>query len=305
MPTNHEVIKWFNSPEDLLAFCGLSSTQKANMEGGPSTRYSDFSGMPYDRALTTLRDGDASRVVLAKDLFDKVVMSEAATIGRDILLPAIVGNVPLVPAVIAGIPDNMLARSRIEMESAFAPIRIFYDCGVSEGVNQKQILERGIICLAFTMVMNTIRPIELYTVATVTPSYNSRGAVSVVTKIDTKPLDLARAVWMLSDVAYLRRLMFCATMAAIRDEITDETNYGLCQHKKTDYQPMHIKWPWDIVPTANGYIERIKLHLQLEPQDIYIKGGFLLDKGWNDPLQWINDMVRRHTQKTEQLIDYE
>lgn len=276
--TPREIIKWHESPEDFHAYCSNPLVRTAHESGSPNKETSDWGGANYDGALRGLLYGSLDRTVLAQELFDRVVSANIDTLGRDIVVNSVVGEIPNVPAVLAGMPESMLTRQRTQELSSYAPIRVIVDMFASWQITQQEFIRRGIAAIAFTMVMNTVRPIDLY-VAVTGGSYHLRGSsVAHMIRVDSRPLDLPRAVWMLSDPSFFRRLGFCSIMHELRPMQTER------------FQALN--YPDDCIPCSDKVG---KQWLKLEPQDIYIermlKGDILAVK---DPMKWVNNMIKQH-----------
>jgi len=97
------------------------------------------------------------------------------------LIERVVGFIPNVPTSIIGHPKNMWRRDMSEQENL---ITIYTEVVVSGGVSHKEMVQRGIALLAFVMVMQAVRPIELYTINMLG---GNKGCYGTVTKIETKP----------------------------------------------------------------------------------------------------------------------
>lgn len=283
-------VLWHHSPEEYIEFLERPElTAIIGMFNNPY-KVDSWCGVPYPQAIEKLRYGDDARAVLAQKLFDQIVTSDQITIGRSEMLPSIIGYVPNVPAVLAGQPETMLTRVRTDSYANNAPIRIFFDIGVSEGVELTKLIKRGVAALALTMVTKQYRPIELYTVSCSMPMltnmYKHYTTVHVV-KIETNPLDLQRAAWMLTDNAYTRRLGFHVSSYMVRDN-------------PTMMYRSWIKWGFDSVPTSDDYVLRAREALKLEPQDIFLKGGYFFDDlMMNNPVAWVNKMIEDNRQLAE------
>lgn len=276
-----KIVKWYDGPEAFHTYCSNPEVQRAHMEG--AVKYTtDWGGVNYSGALRDLVYGSVDRAQLAERLFNEVVEATMDTLGRNALVSSIVGDVPNVPAMLAGLPNSMFTRGIVDQKAQNAPIRIIVDVFASHMITQQQYIRRGVAALAFTMVMNTIRPIDLYVAITGSSMYIPRSAVAHVIKIDTKPLDLPRAVWMLSDPAFFRRLGFCSILHELRPY----------QHptKKRDYLE-------DTIPCTS---EDNAKWLRLEPEDVFIERLLYGDVlAVTSPIQWVNNMIKQHMSDIE------
>lgn len=290
---------WHDSPEEYADFLSNPVVKHSYQDG----KNDDWAGLSYKPALEKLRFGDDSRAILAEKIFQDVIESDIVTIGRPEILPSLVGSIPNVPAVIAGMPNNMLVRATSDAYSASAPIRIFIDTGISAGVEVPQLIKRGVAALAFTLVMKKIRPIELYSLIAYLPvpfsngmnsAYNSKYTAAInLVRIETNPIDLARSTWMLTDPAYARRLAFPTSVYILNDIM-----------KLPPDAYTSILWGFDSYPMSEHYIAQIRDALDLKPQDIFIKGGALDDKLMLDnPVAWINKMVMENKALSEQHME--
>lgn len=116
------------------------------------------------------------------------------------------GAIPNVPAFIAGHPLNMRRREKIE--NAAAPITIFCDIFASCSYTGEQITKRGAAVLALVRILSMRRPVELWLGGCAAHRSENGKLVAPVVKIDTAPLDLARAAYALTHPAFLRRVAF-------------------------------------------------------------------------------------------------
>jgi len=105
----------------------------------------------------------------------------------------VVGAVPNVPAFLAGHPQCMRRRERTMRDTA--PLAIYMDLTSSAGIDASDVEKRGIVLLALTRCLVEHRPVELW----VGSSLGQHGRSGTVAwRIDTAPLDLARAAFHIS-----------------------------------------------------------------------------------------------------------
>lgn len=111
----------------------------------------------------------------------------------------VVGALPNVPAFLAGHPQHMRRRERVSTRTA--PLAIFMDLTSSGMIDAKDVQRRGTVLLALTRMLVEHRPVELW----VGVALGNLGASGTVAwKIDTAPLDLARAAYHVSATAMSR-----------------------------------------------------------------------------------------------------
>lgn len=277
---NEKIVKWHESPEEFHDYCKQPGVRKSHESGNPGHKTTDWGGVNYDGALKNLIYGDVDRAELAVKLFDQVVAAQTDTLGRNLIMPAVVGTFPNVPAVIAGMPESMLVRQTTTQMASNAPIRIIVDLFASWQITAPQFIKRGVSTIAFAMVMNTIRPIDLYVAHTGGSMRLPGSSVAHIVKVDTKPLDLPRAVWMLSDPAFFRRLGFCSIM-----------------HELRPFQSASIgDYTEDCIPAARENRE----WLGLNKEDIFIERMYHGDiLAVQDPMKWVNTMILQHIENDE------
>lgn len=256
-------VKRFDSPEDYREFLLPARGYDGGSWGGS-----------WRVGCDKLLHGDTKNLARAMEIIDQMQDAHVFSEGLPVYAPAIVGSFANVPATIMGHPMDMFAKQSIQLESEVSPITIYVETVTSGGLSVAQLNSRGVACLAFALAMNNIRPVEIY----VTSSLGDGRKTSVIaTRIASSPMDMPRAVFMLTDEAYSRSL-----------------NFGAANHL-TGSNSMGSRWGWSGAPTDDEYIANMRKYLNMEPQDVYIPGGYLLDHDMlNNPIQWVKDMIAQH-----------
>lgn len=262
---SEDTIKRFDSPE---AFADWIAPSKFG-DGRTEDWYpSDFAGGTFKRCLANLNNGDLTHLDRAQKLIDKMptdIFSEE----RYILAPSVAGYIPNIPAAISGHPEAMFHRHTIESPNLTAPIRIFIETTVSAGLSHDELINRGVATIALVLALNKYRPVELFTASL---GYMGGKVYGVIVRVESKPLDMARAVYMLADPGYARQLAFTAMHT-----ISDRNNF-------------------ESIPLS---LDRRDI-CQCEDSDILIKGGHLIDKLMlTNPVAWVTKMVEEHTAQVE------
>lgn len=264
--------KRFDAPEHLHEYM---SAMKFRYNGENS-----FAGLPIEQALEKLVTGDMSAVDKVNDIISKIDISDMLTNNVVELQSSLAGFVPNIPAVISGAPETMYDLVNIEEPSINAPINVYIEALVSEALTDEQIFNRGIATLAFCMVMNMVRPIELYVIG-VSDVSGKDQYTGHVTKVASKPLDIARAAYMLTDKSFARRIAFTI-------------GYGDRGLGNTGW----LRFPFNRSPATPEYKLAMREFLDMSPEDIFIQGGHLFEPAMlNDPIAWVNDMVRKHSNR--------
>ena len=122
----------------------------------------------------------------------------------------VTGSVPNVGAYLAGSPTAMRFRRSSREESA--PLGIVFDGTTSGGISDSDMTKRGVVVLALVRMLAMRRPVELWLAAGLGGS-NSQGSW-VATRLETAPLDLARACYALSNPKATRVLGYSAIYGA-------------------------------------------------------------------------------------------
>jgi hypothetical protein len=156
------------------------------------------------QTMTRARYGDAKRVALADDMLAKLENAVGFEARRWRAVDAVAGGVPNVPAYLSGAPLAMRRRARV-MDAA-APLTIAIDLGVSQSVNDRTIARRGAAALALARIAAGSRPVALWVYFAA--QSGGDGDAMLAVKLDTAPLDVARAAWLLCAPEALRRAGF-------------------------------------------------------------------------------------------------
>jgi hypothetical protein len=190
----------------------------------------------------------------------------------------VVGAVPNVPAFLAGHPQCMRRRQRAMRDTA--PLAIFMDLTSSAGIDAKAIQKRGIVLLALTRLLVEHRPVELWVGTGLGGSGSFRrsdsDAVSatVAWRIDTAPLDLARAAFHISSVGMARGFGYKMAHAELN-------------------MP-HGAWPFGNhglhCRTAEQRLKQVFAGQEL----LYIPPIYLGDPMTNDPVAWVKRVLAQY-----------
>lgn len=271
-----DIVKRFDSPEDYAAHLERNCKGYVHDYGGD-----DWQGYDWNKALRVLREGDLTNVAAAEKIIADMHDANIFSSGIPLPVRSVVGYSPCVPAAITGHPRSMYTRNRSETLSLNSPISIYVETTVSAGVSHSELMSRGIAVLAFAMAMNITRPVSLYTASIGKPNSSSSGSV---VRINTSPMDLGRAAYMLTNASYCRQLAFAAMKEA--------APYGR--------QSNYISWPWDMMPRDGVYQASMREMLGMEGDDVLIYGGHLFDDLMRtNPVQWVKDMLAKHSGNQE------
>ncbi len=169
-----------------------------------------WAGGTLSEALRKTREGDLAGVAASEALLAKFESLSFPTYRRE-WYNEVAGHVANVPAFLAGHPQAMRRRRRAE--NSAAPITVFVDLFASCAFTQEQITTRGAAVLALVRLLAMHRPVTLYAAFATTSysgrrSHNGRTTACVAVKLDTAPLDLAHAAYVLTSPLFLRQVLF-------------------------------------------------------------------------------------------------
>lgn len=273
-----DVLRRFNDLSELYTYA-----KEAHFNHQTATHYgAPFCGGTYREALDTLASGDLSSVAAAQKIIDQMRDQLIFADQHRVVAPAIVGFAPHVPHAIIGHPKTMLNFIPSEMISSTTPINIYAMVNVSAWLSDSQVLSRGIAILSLVLALSQSRPVDLY-VGSCSCALDTPTVYGSITRIDTRPLDLAHAAWMLTSTLAIRGLLLTTSRQIAGDASSRR------------YSVPHAYCG----PTAPTYEPSLRSLIGMAPQDILIKAGSSLDKAMLDnPIKWVKDMIKAHTTLT-------
>ena len=223
--------------------------------------------MGKEESIRCIRQGDLSGVSKSDQFMAKLEDQIFVGTGYKNIYD-VVGAIPSVPAYIAGVPECMRRRHRVATESS--PLAICVDLTSSGGIDANHVMTRGTAILALVRLLSSIRPIELYA----NVALGRQGfACEIVCKIETAPLDLARAAHILTHPSVSRGL-----------------GYAICQQRFRSGG----HWPFDLIDTHRRTARESLMRI-LPCQDLlYMPPVFARDNAINNPVQWIKTMLKQY-----------
>lgn len=198
----------FDSVSEMVDFANIYEIDSRRH----SMQFADMgmtAGVTHKQAAKKMVSGDLALAAKSDALLAKFETAEL-TAGRHRWIDDTAGGVPNVPAYIAGQPLAMRNRRRIADERA--PIKVVVDVGAAGEITPAEIEGRGAAILALVRVLSIGRPVELWACAGLDADASRNASWSFV-QIDTAPLDLARAAFILTHPAAIRRIFWACAMA--------------------------------------------------------------------------------------------
>lgn len=224
------------------------------------------------QALVRRSDAVLSRIELIEQLADAAPQSERC----------VTGGLADVPAYLQGSPVAMRRRTRREDK---APVTIVVDATTSWGISSEIIERRGVAVLALLRKLEAEgHAVTLWVGFAGMP----RETTLIAAPIQTQPLDLARACWILSDSDYQRQAMFTACRKAGGTSAT-------------------ISWPWNM---GSAWAEDTELQarawgeaLRVDPSEVQVVPPVYLseaDKFSSDEAaaEWVNTAYAQAVQRS-------
>lgn len=277
------IIQHFDSPEAFGDWVIAQWHKQSSINHAKDN--DDWAGLPMQQAADVLRDGSIEHLARAEEIISKLDIDDVMSLSKPVLQSSVVGYIPNVPAYIAGRPDSMYNRGWIEEPNAVAPLSVYVETSVSAGVSQKKIINRGIAVLAFVLAMESVRPVDLYTINPMSQSRSGSNSYIPIVRVASRPMDLGRAVFMLTNVAYSRRLSHAAVNA-----MSGDRSGGYVQWLEHDH----------LGPDSERYEKTVRDMVKMAPDDVLLKGGHLHDQLMlTNPVQWVQDMINKHRAGTQ------
>lgn len=253
----------FDGTSELVAF---ARQHKAYHSGRRNSFWDDMSGSD---CLDCVQNGDLSRVA-ESDKFLEQFESQALPSATHEIIANVVGGIPHIPNYLAGVPESMRYRRKSNAESA--PLAIIVDLTSSAGIKSDDIRKRGVALLAFTRAISAKRPVELWAVA----GLGGDGATKAYwagCRLDTAPMDLARACPTLASTAFPRNVL-----------------YRICRHHGSNG-----KWPYNGGALNAETTEKVFRPAMPHVADMLcVPGVYLTDPLIRNPVKWINDRLEEY-----------
>lgn len=215
--------------------------------------------------LRFTRDGDVSRVAASDSMLAQMEQYEFSR-PRPQWETCRAGSVPNVPAYLAGSPASMLRRSR-ELSSR-APVAVVVDLVSSGAISARLLEKRGAAILAFVRAISMQRPVELWAANYL--QANQTNASLILARIETAPLDLARAAFILGSAAYSRGLLY---------------EYARKHHA------FNGAWPFANEKTRATIGDAARLALPHITDIVAIEAPYGTDDSFTNPEKWIADQL--------------
>jgi hypothetical protein len=227
---------------------------------------------------TKLVKGDNSRVRMSDELLTKMEAVHAPR-AKYTQIYDVAGSRPDIGRFLAGDPINM--RRRVKRPTDEAPLAIVADIMISAGISAEKQARRGAAVLALVRALGDIRPVTLYAMSGVD---SSDGAIYNLIRMDTQPLDLSRASFLLQSAGVARCAAFAiANGYGFRGRWPYKRSVGAGAKKNS--------------PLYRDHVREILAGMIPEEQFLYVASGYLHDEHAADldtnPEKWLNAMIQQ------------
>jgi hypothetical protein len=271
----------FDSFGEFVAHCDkLPNSSRLNDGRMYDAKWQD--GLDFNQAVSKATTGDLSRVAASDALMSKLENLLDFDTSQMQTVDAMTGGIPNVAAYLAGSPINMRRRQRVMSQAA--PLNVIVDLGSSAGISSEQLARRGATILAFVRIMSAQRPVNLYLATAFSPNSARESTVAgVAVRVDTSPLDLARASYAISGAAFPRHMMYSA--------LIHETK---CNNHDS------LPFPYNDVSfyrrNLHAFWERF---VSVDSEETAVIGPLYLTDDFADPEKWLREMVGQYAQKAD------
>lgn len=168
----------------------------------------------WNEAMTALLTGDVANVAAAVAMERECEGLLDWSARKFVTVNSVAGGGALnVGAWLAGQPDIVRLRKRVEDDKA--PLTVVVANNSASGVSHKALVRRGMAILALVRLLSATRAVTLWSVAASPMAGPLNSGMAV--KIETAPLVLGHAAYILSDPSFARILGFAARETCHKD----------------------------------------------------------------------------------------
>lgn len=161
-------------------------------------------GDSSDSACRKAKSGDLAGVARSDALLERFERFAFET-ERQRWVDDVCGGFPNVPAFLSGHPLAM--RRRIADKDGAAPLAVIVDLTTSAGISADTIEKRGAAILALVRLLTMRRPVELWA-GVMTGATGNRNLCGVFCRLETAPLDLATAAYVMTSAGFPRAVCY-------------------------------------------------------------------------------------------------
>jgi hypothetical protein len=224
-----------------------------------------FGNVTRAQALAATAHGDNACAAASDAMLTEIETALDMPTPRTVTRLDVAGGIPCVPAHLAGAP--MAMRRRVRTMDEAAPLGIVVDVVCSGSISTRDMMKRGAAIVALVRLLCARRPVECWALAGSGAQGRTNGVFQWV-KIDTAPLDLARAAFILGHIGFARRI----TYATAKGEFGFDGG-----------------WPFGARLSPKGYSGIVAQALPHLGDSLLIPAPHIDDASITDPLAWIKE----------------
>jgi hypothetical protein len=261
------------------SIASLAYDWKANGKPKTHTNTSWYNDETADKTFRYAVEGDTSLVPVAENLLSQI--DTAIETPRLAWERSPAGAFCIVPDVLAGLPTPM--RRQVHVADERAPITILVCSTSSAGVDSVTLQKRGTTVLALTMALARIRPISLKILSILNGYHDRTGETIILADINTTPLDLSTACYVLTSCGFDRRMMH--DLSVYHNGFTGGWPKAFNYHNPKTYL--------DSLPSRLGF----------DPTNtLIIEPSKLSDYMLKYPIEWVNQQITKFTTNQEENL---
>jgi hypothetical protein len=267
----------FGSMSEFARFVETNATEasRKNQQHGNPSREAWAGGTYADAQRRAMGEGNPELGKLIERNLSAWNIDSLMSEGCSRWEPSRVGVMPIVPNVVAGIPETMLSQHTVH-EAARHPLTVMVDVGVSASVSAAEIAQWGAAVAALVLTLQRARPVELFISDSLGERSGKVTATIPIIRIGSAPFDPAQVGFALADVSLTRRLAFA--------------------YKWIHAPDPDIPWAWGLYAESEERTARIA-HLsgtELGPNFLFLTGVRSMDQQEvkKDPRAWIEKQLR-------------
>lgn len=190
--------------DKFILFDGLSELADFATDNAPNIECGFGGDMSTRESIAAIRNGNL-RAVAPSDAFMGNLESIMPASRSWETVDNVIGAVPNIPAYITGNPYNMRLRKRTKSEAA--PLRVICDLTSAGGIDADKVEKRGYAILALARLLTAARPVELWC-GTALDGGDRKHSSIIMARIETSPMDLARAAHTISHPSVSRGVFY-------------------------------------------------------------------------------------------------
>jgi hypothetical protein len=259
------VLHWFDSPAEFARECGKIPADKQDCNRS-------WTGETWEQAVQGAIRGRTEHVKLAESMLEKFNAEIEAP--KTTWVRQVAGAYPSVPDAIMGHPDSM--RRRIQAVDPVTPLRILIDTTSSGGIDHDDLLKRGITYLALVMVLETVRPLELYWSCGL--GGGAHQSSSSIIRLSSSPLNLSIVCNALTSQGMTRGMGYSYVQGM------DGSGGG---------------WQWGLHPDSASSRKEWRRNMRkitgFERKDLIVPPIHMYDPALDDPVAFLHRTVNEYT----------